>query len=354
MANTRVIGLDIGTSAVRAAELEFGAGGPKGKTPPTLVRYGEVPVPLGAVRDGEVIQPESVATALRQLWSQAKFESKEVILGVGNQRVLVRELEVPWMPVAQIKESLPYQVGEMLPMAVDDALLDFYPTGETDSPQGRQARGMLVAAQRDTVTANVLAAEAAGLQPQMVDLNAFALLRALARGDLANATAAFVDIGATITTVVVAARGVPRLVRSLPSGGQHVTNALATARSISAPEAEALKREIGIGYAVSPDRQDAAEAVTHVVRGLVESVRNTFVYYAGNNPGGAIDVVVLSGGGSHLPGLGQYLSSASRLPVTLADPLAGLRMAKTARRDQITGRESCVALPVGLAYGVAA
>ncbi|RHA40540.1 type IV pilus assembly protein PilM [Cellulomonas rhizosphaerae] len=354
MANTRVIGLDIGTSAVRAAELEFGAGGPQGKNPPTLVRFGEVPVPLGAVRDGEVVQPESVANALRQLWSQAKFESKDVVLGVGNQRVLVRELEVPWMPVAQIKESLPYQVGEMLPMAVDDALLDFYPTGEVDSPSGRLARGMLVAAQRDTVTANVLAVEAAGLHPQMVDLNGFALMRALARGDLANATAAFVDIGATITTVVVASRGVPRLVRTLPSGGQHVTNALATARSISGPEAEAMKREIGIGFAVTPDRQDAADAVAHIARALVESIRNTFVYYAGNNPGAGIDVVVLSGGGSHLPGLGQYLSSASRLPVTLADPLAGLRTAKTARRDQLTGRESCVALPIGLAYGVAA
>ena len=65
MANTRVIGLDIGTSAVRAAELELGAGGPRAKNPPTLVRYGEVPVPLGSVRDGEVIQPENVATALR-------------------------------------------------------------------------------------------------------------------------------------------------------------------------------------------------------------------------------------------------------------------------------------------------
>ncbi|MDM7853405.1 type IV pilus assembly protein PilM [Cellulomonas alba] len=354
MATTRVIGLDIGSSGVRAAELEFGSGGPSGKNPPTLVRFGSVPLPIGAVRDGEVVQPENVSTALRTLWAQAKFETKDVVIGVGNQRVIVRELDLPWMPLAQLKESLPFQVTELLPMSTDDALLDFYPTSEYDGPQGRMVHGMLVAAQRDTVNSNVIAVEGAGLRPTMVDLNAFALLRSLARGDLARGTAAFVDIGASITTVVVAAQGQPRLVRALPTGGQNVTNAVATALGASGPEAEAVKREIGIGYAVGEHRKDAADAIANVVRTLVESVRNTFVYYQSNNPGAGIDVVVLTGGGSHLPGLGQYLSSASRLPVTIGDPLAGLRSGKASPRERLAGQESFVALPVGLAYGVAA
>ena len=354
MGTTRVIGLDIGSSCVRAAELEFGNGGPTGKTPPTLVRFGQVALPLGAVRDGEVVQPETVSSALRQLWAQAKFESKDVVIGVGNQRVVVRELDLPWMPLAQLKASLPFQVSELLPMSTEDALLDYFPTTEYDGPQGCTVNGMLVAAQRDTVNANVIAVEGAGLRPRMVDLNAFALLRALARGELAKSTAAFVDIGATITTVVISAQGSPRLVRSLPSGGQNVTAAVASALGIAAAEAEAVKREVGIGYAVGPERADAAEAISTVVRALVESVRNTFVYYSSNNPGAGIDVCVLTGGGSHLPGLGQYLSSASRLPVTLGDPLAGLRSAKTVQRDALNGHESFIALPVGLAYGVAA
>jgi len=83
-------------------------------------------------------------------------------------------------------------------------------------------------------------------------------------------------------------------------------------------------------------------------------VRNTFVYYASNNPGAAIGVVVLTGGGSDLPGLGQYMSSASRMPVTIGDPLAGLRMVKSAPRDAFNGHQSLVALSVGLASGVAA
>lgn len=354
MATSRVIGLDIGSSGVRAAELEFGSGGPSGKNPPTLLRFGQVPLPPGAVRDGEVAQPATVSTALRQLWSQAKFVSKDVIIGVGNQRVIVRDVDLPWMPLAQIRETLPFQVNDLLPMSTDDALLDFYAIEEVTGPQGRMLRGMLVAAQRDTVSANVMAVEGAGLTPRMVDLNGFALARALTRGEFARSTVALVDIGASITTVVVAAQGIPRLVRSLPVGGHNVTAAIASALRIAPADAETIKREIGIGYAVPPERQDAAEATTTVLRSLVESIRNTFVYYSGNHPGGGIDVVVLTGGGSHLPGLGQYLSSASRLPVTLGDPLAGLRTGKFAGSEALHGAESLIALPIGLAFGVAA
>jgi len=354
VASTRVIGLDIGTGAVRAAELEFGSGGPAGKNPPTLQRFGEVQLPLGAVRDGEVVQQETVAGALKELWSRAKFPTKDVVIGVGNQRVLVRETELPWMPRQQLTDSLAYHVGDLLPMATNDALLDYCPTAEVDGPEGRIVHGLLVAAQRDTVNANVLAVEGAGLRPVMVDLNAFALVRALARGEYAHRTVALVDIGAQITTVVIAAQGRPQLVRMLPVGGHQVTTAVAGALGVSVVEAETIKREIGVGYAVAPERAQAAENVAEVVRQLVESVRNTFVYYAGSHPGAGVELVVLTGGGSPLPGLGQYLSSASRIAVTLGDPLAGLRSAKGAGRERLAGRESLIALPVGLAYGVAA
>jgi type IV pilus assembly protein PilM len=355
VARTRVIGLDIGTTAVRAAQLEFGPGGPSGKGQPSLVRYGEVPIPLGAVRDGEVADQPVVSNAIKQLWATQKFDSKDVVIGVGNQRVVVRELALPAMPMAQLRSSLPFQVQELLPMSTDEALLDFYPAQETTTDQGRMVHGLLVAAVRDTVTANVLAVESAGLRPTMVDLNAFALLRGMARGELAQRTVALVDIGARVTDVTIVAHGVPRFVRTVAQGGQDATDAIARALTVSSSEAESLKRQIGVGYAVAPELQEASDALHTVARNLVETVRNTFVYYAGNNPGAGIDVVVLTGGGAHLPGLGQYLSSASRLPVTLGDPLATLSIARTAgSRDTYSGRESLMALPVGLAFGVAA
>lgn len=353
MAKAGTIGLDIGTTHVRAAEVVFGNAGRGPTSQPTLVRYGEVPLPLGAVRDGEVEDIGVVSAAIRQLWGQAKFTTNKVNIGVGNQRVIVRELDLPWLPPAQLKASLPYQVQELLPMSTEEALLDFFPTGELDGPNGRMVHGMLVAATRDTVKSNVLAVESAGLKPQMVDLSSFALIRAVVRGDLAAQTVAVVEVGARITNVVITAQGQPRFVRLLPSGGQNVTDAVATALGASGPEAENVKREVGVGYAVGPDNVAASEAVSGVVRPLVEAVRNTFVYYAGNHPGAGIDLVILTGGGSLLPGLGQYLASASRLPVTLGDPLSTVRLGKGMDLRAIAP-SPLMALPLGLAYGVAA
>lgn len=354
MAKTQVIGLDLGSTAVRAAQVEFsGKAGTQQRTA-TLVRYGEVPIPLGAVRDGEVAEPEIVAHALQELWSRAKFDSKDVVLGVGNQRVVVRDLTVPAMPVAQIKASLPFQVQELLPMPVDDALLDFLPTGSDVAEQGPVVHGLLVAAVRQTVSANVLSAATAGLSPTMVDLNGLAILRAMTRGQLGQHIVAIVDIGARITTVVIAVHGVPKFVRVLPSGGQDITDAVARAAGVSAQEAESLKRSTGIGVG-HPEHAEVHEAITATVRTLVEAIRNTFVYYSSNNPGRPLEGVVLTGGGGHLPGLGQYLASSARVAVSFGDPLETVNVAKSAGgREAFAGRESLMALPLGLAHGVAA
>ena len=353
MASTRVVGLDIGTTMVRAAQLEFGSGRPAGKSQPTLAKYAQVPLPLGAVRDGDVADQPAVSQAIKQLWTVGKFDSKEVVIGVGNPRVVVRDLDLPWLPLPQLKASLPFQVQETLPMQPGEALLDYYPTAEYEGEAGRMVAGILVAAPRDTVAASILAVEGAGLRTSMVDLNAFAILRALARGELAQRTVAFVDIGAKVTNVVITARGIPRLVRILKGGGQDVTEAVASALSVAVPEAETLKRQIGIGFQVNPELAPAAESVAAVTRNLLESVRNTFTFYGTNNPGAGVELIVLTGGGSHLPGLGQYLASASRLPATIGDPVSMLRIGKTVNRETFAGAESLTTLAVGLAFGVA-
>lgn len=346
-----MVGLDIGATGIRAVEAVTSTGRKAG---PQVVRLGVEPLPFGAVRDGEVQDPELVARALRHLWSRSKFSTKDVAIGVGNQRVLVRDLDVPAMPLAQIKAGLPYQVQELLPMAVDDALLDFYPTEEVDAPHGRMLRGMLVAAQRDTVTANIMAVESAGLHPRIVDLNAFALLRAFARGAYADQIVGLVDVGANLTTIVVASAGQPRIVRTIAAGGNDVTAALTSQLGIAAPEAEALKREVGVGFAQPAERQGAGEVVGGVTQRLVEAIRNTFVYYSGNHPGAPISGVILTGGGAHLNGFGQYLASATRLPVVAGDALASMSLAKSVDRAALGPQTAMLALSVGLAQGVVA
>src|SRR6266516_1974192 len=107
------VGLDIGSTGVRAAELAMRG------TPPTLVRVGQVPLPAGAVASGEVRDANVVAEAIRELWRRGKFGSKEVILGVANQRVVVREVSLPWLADKELRASLPFQVQEYVPIPLE-------------------------------------------------------------------------------------------------------------------------------------------------------------------------------------------------------------------------------------------
>lgn len=339
-----LVGLDIGTSKVRAAEVSRGRGRP------TIVRYAEAPLPVGAVRDGEVVNHDIVVEALRHVRTAGKFVNRDVVLGVGNQRVMVRSLELPWMPMNQLRSTLPFQVGDMLPVAVEDAVLDYYPTGGyQDEKSQRTVQGLLVAATRDTIGPNIAAAETAGWRPMQLDLNAFALTRALSLLGIQDRCVALVDIGAKTTNVVVLDHGVPRLVRVLASGGQDTTDAIAAELKIPLGDAEALKREVGLGFQVPEQYRAASDIVSHVTGGLIESIRSTFTYYAQNNPGAAPDLVLLTGGGSYLNGLGQYLSSASRLTVSLVDFGSAVTVSKSANVAPLKGAETTIAIPLGLA-----
>ena len=116
------IGLDIGSTAVRAVEL---GGDRPDRRPPS-----QVALPAGAVENGEVRDPGAVGDALKKLWSEGGFKGRQVWLGVGNQRVVVREISLPYLPDKELRASLGFQVQEFIPMPVDDAVLDYDPIGE--------------------------------------------------------------------------------------------------------------------------------------------------------------------------------------------------------------------------------
>ena len=351
----RVVGLDIGTSGVRAAELTLGKG------TATLERFGQVALPPGAVRDGEVVDPDVVAAAIKQLWVQAKFSTKKVVVGVANQKVVVRQVDLPWLPTAELKKALSFQVQDYIPMPVEQAILDFHPLEEFTNDSGaRMLRVLLVAAARDMVDSALDAVAKAGLTPQMVDLTSFAVLRSLVSVDttgLGSAQAeALVDVGANITNIVVHQGGVPRFVRILLMGGADVTDAVAERLGVTAEQAEGIKQETGMSAdpamaAASP----AARAIEATAGAFVEEVRGSLDYFMAQPGALRIDKVVLSGGGSRLGGLTERLSQATRLPVQAARPMSTLKLGKTGLTpEQLAYVEPMVTVPVGLAMGVSA
>ncbi|MDX6266239.1 MAG: type pilus assembly protein PilM [Frankiales bacterium] len=350
---SRVVGLDIGSSGVRAAELTLSKGAA------TLERFGQVALAPGAVRDGEVVDVDAVAGAIKQLWAQAKFSTKKVVIGVANQRVVVRQVDLPWLPTAELRKALAFQVQDYVPMPVEQAILDFHPLEEFQNESGnRMLRVLLVAAARDMVGSALEAVQAAGLTPQSVDLNSFAVLRSLASTDDVTGSAeaeALVDVGANVTNIVVHQNGVPRFVRILMMGGGDVTDALSERMGIPAEHAESLKQEAG-ALAVPPGTGEATpqvRAIESTAAAFIEEVRGSLDYYAAQPGAVRIGRIVLSGGGSRLRGLPERLSSATRLPVEAARPMSTLKLGKTGLTpDQLAYVEPMVSVPVGLAMGV--
>jgi len=351
VAGRTAIGLDIGTSGVRAAELAFG----KGQV--TLQRFGQVALPEGAVRDGEVINPDLVAEALKQLWAHTKFSGKKVVIGVANQKVVVRQVDLPWMPLDDLKKSLGFQVQDFVPMPVEQAVLDFHPLEEVaNASGGRMIRGLLVAASRDMVMNSVLAVQKAGLVPTMVDLSSFAVLRSLARPDhlgLDGQAEALVDVGARVTNIVVHSGGVPRFIRILLLGGQDLTDAVAERMGVPREQAEAVKQELGVsGSGATLDLQAAARVLEGSVATFVDEVRGSLDYYMASSGSGPLTRLVLTGGGSRLNGLAERLAAATRLPVEQGNPIAPLQVGDTGLSpEQIQFVEPLAVVPVGLALG---
>ncbi len=342
-----IVGIDIGASAIRAVEVQD-----PDRAEPTIVRFAEVPVPAGSTRQGEVLEPNTVAAALKQLWSIGRFRTRDVVLGMGNQRVLSRDLTVPKAPIAQIRESLPFQVQDMLPVPVGDAILDFYPTGESDGENGPVVSGLLVAAVKDAVLANVRAAQAADLNPVAVDLIPFALSRVVTPRSH-RGTTAIVECGANTTTVVVVTDGVPKFVRIVPTGGDDITRTLAGRMSISEDEAEAVKRHFGMRElsARTPDDAMAIASVRESAQELLSSLRNTINYFANTRPSEPVGEVRLIGGGAALPGFSDSLAEYTRLPVRNAAPFEGARTARSITTESLDANGSAIAVAWGLAVG---
>lgn len=352
MAGRTAVGLDIGTSGVRAAELSLGKGAA------TLQRFGQVALPAGAVRDGEVIDQQSVADAIKQLWSQAKFSSKKVVVGVANQKVVVRQVDLPWLPDDELRKSLAFQVQDFIPIPVDQAILDFHPIEEmVDESGARMLRVLLVAAARDMVTSMLSAVTLAGLTPVMVDLTPFAVLRSLAPDDevgLSGVEAeALVDVGASVTNIIVHQGGVPRFVRILLMGGADVTEAVADRMGVPIEHAESVKQQLGMGVG-GGDPHPATRVIESTGMSFVDEVRGSLDYYVAQPSAVRLRRVLLTGGGSRLNGLAERLSAGTRLPVEYATPMSGLRIGKTGlSSEQLDYVEPLVAVPVGLAMGVA-
>lgn len=358
-----VIGLDIGSSAVRAAELERRRG-----SAPRLLHYGEVMLPPGAVIDGDVVEPEVVAEALRQLWGMTGIKGHSVAVGLASQRVTVRQIDLPDLPDDELADAVRMQGQDQLPMPVDEALIDFVVVSryQVDATR-RNVRVLLVAAEREMVERLLGAVTAAKLRPVVVDLDAFAMLRSVAtttarsgnaepNDTVAPPTEVVVDIGAMLTKFAVHRDGHPLFVRMTRFGGSGSTQELQQVLDLSWEQAEKAKLDASAAMTAGARLDSDDERVRVLQQGVQKAItelRHSLDFFRSQHDDMEVQRVLLSGGGSLAPDLADQLETALDLPVAQGDPLRSVDATRRRGAAKNSGEETpFLAVPVGLALGL--
>jgi type IV pilus assembly protein PilM len=338
VATATVVGLDIGSTQIRAVEAISTKDGT------AIGRFGQVEVARGAMDGGVIADEKAITAAIRHLWSSQRFKSRDVVLGIANPQVVVREVDIPQLPAKHLKQALPYQVRDVIPLPVDDALLDFHPLEEPG--KGHTVHGLLVAAPKAAVLNTVRVVERAGLSVRRADLAPFAMLRAAAHPH--PGVEGVIDIGAEITTIVIHDGGLPQIVRTVPRGGAEITATVASRLNLPLAQAEDVKRQVGLSQTTNPELTDV---ITEALRPLFGDILSSVNYYSGMRPGAGIDRLALVGGGSLLPGLVDALGRRTGIPAYLADPLQHVRQARRGRHEALKRHRASAAVSIGLTIG---
>jgi type IV pilus assembly protein PilM len=270
---------------------------------------------------------------------------------VGNQRCVVREVAIPWLPEKELRASLGFQVQEYIPMSVEEAVLDYDLLGEFEQEGRKMLRLLLVAAQRVMVNNLVAAAQAGKVEPVGIDLIPFAVVRSVGADelgmDLEGGEEAVIDVGAHVTNICVHDRQATRFVRILPSGGRDVTLAIARSLGLEEDVAERLKR--GEPVEGAPSVEEARRVAMARAGSFVDEIRSSLEFYTAQVQGARIGRVLVTGGGSKLEGFLELLRDRIPVQVERGRPLAKVRSQLNLSEEALAEAEPVLAAAIGLA-----
>jgi type IV pilus assembly protein PilM len=344
----QIVGLKIGASQLSAACIEVNGSA-------KLLQVAREPIPRGIVLGGEVRDIVALANELKAFFKKHKLPKRAVRVGIANNRIGVRTIEVTGIEdPKQLANAVRFRAQEALPIPVDQAVLDFQVLSETVEDGVSKKRVLLVVAYRELVDSFAIACKQAGLRLVGVDLEAFALLRALTPplelpGDRSALVA--LTIGAERTTLGVSDGNACEFARVIEWGGTSLTVSLARALEIEPEAAEILKTQLSLDGDTVPDgltpeqAAKAREALLAALQGFSRELLSSLQFYQGQPDSLGIREVVLAGGTSLLQGLAPALSSLVGVSVRVGDPLVGVSVGKKLRGGT---PDPSLAVPIGL------
>jgi type IV pilus assembly protein PilM len=337
------VGLDIGSGLIKLVVVTHGASGP------TLSRVALTEVVPDAIVEGEVMDPTVVAEAIRALFASAGVKPRHVVTAVGGRDVIMKKIAMDRMKESEAREVIRWEAEQHVPFDMDNVELDFQildPEGE-----GLQMTVLLVAAKREVVEHKLALLAEAGVDPAVIDVDAFALHNAfeLNYPQAMQGIVGLVNIGHEMTNVNILEDGVPILTRDLLVGTRRFREDLMRDRGITAEQADSLLRgrsaEDGIGPTVQTRAEELAVGIDRAAAFLQTATRS----------GSGLSRLYLSGGGARIPGLGAAIADRLRLPVEVANPIERVGVAPGVF-DALPVDEVAplLMLPIGLALREAA
>jgi type IV pilus assembly protein PilM len=352
----QIVGLKLGASRLTAARLEVNGS-------VELLQLAESRLAQGIIAGGEVRDVPALADALKDFFKRHKLPKRNVRIGVANNRIGVRTIDVAGIEdPKQLANAVRFRAQEALPIPIDEAVLDFQVLSEGPNPEGQLVRRvLLVVAYRDLIAAYIEACRLAGLRLAGIDLEAFALLRALTPAGPAAELAAdrsalvAVSVGSERSVLAVSDGRSCEFTRILDWGGNSLTVAVGRALEVELEEAERLKIELALqGDAVpqglAPERAvQAREALVSALQSFGRELVSSLQFYQGQPDSLGIREIVLAGGTARLAGLASELQRLVGVPVRVGDPRVGIAVGKKLRGDAPSPSH---AVPIGLGMAV--
>ena len=338
-----LVGLDIGSSAVKAVELK-----PVGKAY-KVAAFGSEPIPPDSIVDGAIIDGGAVADAIRRLFEKRGIKTREVAASLSGNAVIVKKISLPVMTEAELSESIYWEAEQYIPFDIQDVNLDYQILDPGNGPGGKGTMDvLLVAAKKEKIADYTGVIAQAGRSAVVVDVDAFALQNAyeVNYGFEPAAVVVLLNAGASATNINIIQGDQSVFTRDVSIGGNAYTEALQKELSLPFEQADQLKRSHAAEGATYEDAKPVLRAVSENV--MLE-IQKTFDFFKATAASDRIDRIVVSGGASRAEGFSEMLTERFQAPVEFFDPFKRVTLDKKFQAEALPDVTPTVAVAVGLA-----
>lgn len=335
----QLVGLDIGSSSIKALELKATKGGYE------LVSFGTEHLAQDTVVDGAIMDAPQVANAIGKIFDAQRIKTKNVATSVSGHSVIVKRVPLPLMTEDELYDRIPSEASQHIPFDIADVNLSYQLLESMDS----QMDVLLVAVKKDKILNHTNVLAQAGKTPVVVDIDAFALQNCFEVNydPDAGQTVALLNVGASVMNINIVRGGVPLFTRDVSVGGNQYTDALQKELDLSFEDAERLKKGDSLPSVTDEQKQQILRSVSDI---LTLEIQKTFDFFRATASGENIQRIVVAGGTARVPGLVDLLREEFAMPVEELNPFRKVLVNSSKHsEDQIREMGPRLAIAVGLA-----